>query len=400
MHCFLPNINHMNTPSFSINDYSSLRYDVLAELARLEALKHNPNPSEHKQIIRDVYQHKREARSAAEQRFINRYWNVLLPFFAEGHEVRPEYIRPKLVPVEKSDSWEGNLFRFATLLWSVPVSRGYGRRFRYLVMDANNNKLMGLFALGDPVLNMRARDTEIGWTKSEKLQKIYHVMDAYVLGAVPPYNDLLIGKFVALAATTSDVRKRFRERYAKTVGVISQQDKKADLVLVTTTSALGRSSIFNRLRVSEGAYFQSIGFTLGYGHFHVSDALFERIRNWLRENKDSYADNHQYGEGPNWRMRTLGKAFRKLGIEANSLNHGIKREIFIAPLAVNYREILTGQSRRPIYQTVSATQTFQHFRERWLLPRAERVDSWKEWSHAKLLQKLNLDTEDVARGRK
>ena len=53
---------------------------------------------------------------------------------------------------------EGDLFRAATLLWSVPVSRGYGRRMRYLVMDESNNKLIGLFALGDPVFNLKSRD--------------------------------------------------------------------------------------------------------------------------------------------------------------------------------------------------------------------------------------------------
>ena len=56
--------------------------------------------------------------------------------FAEGFEVDPRSINPKLEVVE-SDKESGDLFRFATTLWSAPVSRGFGRRMRYLVRDTS-----------------------------------------------------------------------------------------------------------------------------------------------------------------------------------------------------------------------------------------------------------------------
>lgn len=382
------------------NIADSLRYDIMAELARLDSVNRMISTDDSKQIIRDAYQFKRAVRSDAERKFINKHSARLLEYFAEGKEVKPNLIAPKLVPVEKPESLEGRLFRFATLLWSVPVSRGYGRRLRYLVVDSQNNKLMGIFALGDPVLNMKARDAEIGWDVQDRMQRLYHVMDAYVLGAVPPYNDLLVGKLIALATTTNEVRKQFRTRYSKNVTVISQEIKKPDLVLITTTSALGRSSIFNRLCVPKGVSFNSIGFTAGYGHFHVSDELFDRLRDWLRQEKDDYADSYAYGKGPNWRMRTLLRAFNKLGIDKSAMNHGIKREIFVAPLAENYREILTGQSRRPSYLTLPFRDVFAQFRERWLLPRSERVQRWGDWNHTMLLEKLDLADEDLVRARK
>ncbi len=390
----------MPDTSHSENDYNSLRYDVLAELARLDFVSRRLDHVDSKQAIRDAYQFKRAARSGAERAFITKNSAQLLQYFAEGREVYPDRITPKLVPVEKADSFEGQLFRFATLLWSVPVSRGYGRRMRYLIMDASNNKLMGLFALGDPVLNMKARDADVGWNVQDRMQRLYHVMDAYVLGAVPPYNDLLVGKLVALAATTNEVRKRFRSRYAENVTVINHETKKTDLVLVTTTSALGRSSIFNRLRVENGVSFTSIGFTSGYGHFHVSDELFARLRDWLRRDNDAYADSYAFGKGPNWRLRTLRRAFKKLGIDDKAIKHGIKREIFLAPLAQNYREILTGQVRRPSYITLPFREVYKQFRERWLLPRSERVLTWREWNHEMLLEKLDLADECLARARK
>ena len=72
-------------------------------------------------------------------------------------------------------------------------------------------------------------------------------MDAFVLGAVPPYNALCGGKLIALLATSIEVRNAFSERYQDHVTLISQRRVDARLALVTTSSALGRSSVYNRL---------------------------------------------------------------------------------------------------------------------------------------------------------
>src|SRR5262249_41111946 len=69
-----------------------------------------------------------------------------------------------------------------------------GRRLRYLVWDANNDKLIGIMALGDPVFNLKVRDELIGWDIKDRGKRLVNVLDAYVLGAVPPYNMLLGGQ--------------------------------------------------------------------------------------------------------------------------------------------------------------------------------------------------------------
>ena len=70
----------------------------------------------------------------------------LLQCFASGEEIVPDKINPKLVKVH-AGSKEALLFRYTGLHWSIPVSSGYGRRLRYLVMDQYTNKVMGLFGL-------------------------------------------------------------------------------------------------------------------------------------------------------------------------------------------------------------------------------------------------------------
>src|SRR6201999_4406837 len=117
---------------------------------------------------------------------------------------------------------------------------------RFLVMDESNAKLIGLIGLGDPVFAMRARDEWIGWDSEAKRKNLWHLMDAYVLGAVPPYSNLICGKLVAMLALSNEVRAAFRLRYADTSSIIQRTKRPAYSTMLSTTSALGRSSVYNR----------------------------------------------------------------------------------------------------------------------------------------------------------
>ena len=102
------------------------------------------------------------------------------------------------------------MFRLASLTWSVPVSNGFGRRLRYLVWDAHNGKLIGLIAIGDPVFNLSVRDNLIGWNVHDRTARLVNIMDAYVLGALPPYNALLAGKMIACLIRSREIYERIR----------------------------------------------------------------------------------------------------------------------------------------------------------------------------------------------
>ena len=71
-----------------------------------------------------------------------------------------------------------------------------------------------------------------------------------------------------------DIYDDFSRTYGGTVGIISGKEKKARLLAVTTSSSLGRSSVYNRLKLGGIPYFTSIGYTGGWGHFHIPDDLF------------------------------------------------------------------------------------------------------------------------------
>lgn len=329
-------------------------------------------PGVGKEMIRKMHRGQRRERLASSQLFLARALSKALPYFADGNEIDPRAIALRLRPV-RSGTLEADLFRVATLTWSVPVSVGFGRRMRYLVWDDAHDRLAGIIALGDPVYNLTVRDKLIDWTVHDRAQRLVGILDAYVLGAVPPYNLLLGGKAVACLIRSRDVYDDFRAAYGETVGVISGKAKSAHLVAVTTTSSMGRSAVYNRLRLGGIGYFERIGFTEGWGHFHITDALFERMRLFLRDRNHAYADKHKFGEGPNWRLRTIRAALAALNFNENILRHGIKREVFISTLATNAFEVLRSGAVAPDTSgLLSVAEISDLARDRWIVPRAER----------------------------
>lgn len=357
---------------------SAIRRSLRAQGFRIEGNRVSFRQRRDKRSIRKRHKHAVEKRIALAEPSLAKLEDNLLARIASGHEVEPTQIKPRLVQVEP-DSFESKLFRYACLHWSIPISDGYGRRLRFLIFDDRNNKLIGLFGLGDPVYAIKARDEWIGWDTKAKAARLYHVMDAYVLGAVPPYSQLLAGKLVALATACNEVRKAFAERYGNRVSLISGKRRKPHLVLVTTTSALGRSSLYNRVKFGTRLVYESVGFTGGWGEFHFSDGVYEDISEFARKRCVPTAKQEKWGNGFRNRRELVRKALAKLGYTQDLLNHGIQREVFVAPLASNARSFLRGAHPRPRYRRLSFARAVDFWRKRWLLPRAERDESFRDF---------------------
>lgn len=350
-----------------------------------------------KDVIRALHRSQREERLALNAQFISRRVPELLHYFASGREVEAEAIKPVLERVY-GDTPQADLFRLASLTWSVPVSNGFGRRLRYLVWDAHNAKLVGIIAIGDPVFNLSVRDKVIGWNVSDRRARLVNVMDAYVLGALPPYSQLLCGKMVACLVRSRDIYDEFTSKYGETVGIISKEEKKALLLSVTTSSSMGRSSLYNRLRLGGIAYFEPIGYTCGWGHFHIPDSLFIELRSYLRSVGHSYADLHRFGQGPNWRLRTTRAALEALGFKDDLLRHGVQRQVFMCNVAANATSILrTGNGLPDLSLLLSAREVSELALERWILPRARRRPEYRSWTRDDLLRLFGTISESAMR---
>jgi hypothetical protein len=330
-----------------------------------------------KSSIRNLHKHYREHILLKENDFIKENFPALEKYFANGSDINYKKFEPRLVLVH-SNSFHSKLFKLASLLWSVPVSNGYGRRVRYLVFDNSNDKLVGLFALGDPVFNLNARDNIIGWDYRIKMDNLYHILDLYVAGAIPPYSSLLCGKLICMLALTDKVRNDIWNKYLNSTTNITKKHKTPHLALITTSSALGRSSQYNRISFNNQKVFIKVGETSGWGHFHLSNGVFDLMREYLESINHPIVKSNRFGQGPNWKIRFIRTALEEVGLPADLLNHGIKRELYFAPLASNYSEYLNGIESEPIYYNFDFKSITDYFKERWFENRILNCPSYLE----------------------
>ncbi|WP_425003057.1 Druantia anti-phage system protein DruA [Mycolicibacterium sp. S3B2] len=335
-----------------------------------------------KNRIRDLHAESVSAQRARAHGSLHRHEDRFISRLARGLDVAPSKIRPKLVLIKDRRSFDGLLWRWCSLHWSIPVSSGYGRRLRFLVVDeAHNDAVMGLIGLGDPVFALRCRDAAIGWEAQWRRQRLACVMDAFVLGAVPPYTDLLGGKLMALLAGSHEVQNAFAERYGHKTTLIAQRDPDARLALITTSSALGRSSVYNRLVRSDGSLaMEPVGYTQGTGDFHFSGAIYERLAEFAAHvdpSRGSHRHQRWGTSGFRNRREVLQVSLEALGLDSRALrSHGVQRQVFLTRLASDTDDYLCGRTDHLTPRTAGVDEIADWWRRRWAVPRSGRSLSW------------------------
>ncbi len=293
-----------------------------------------------------------------------KYKEEVREFFADPQEINILNIEPALVEVKTE--LQRKIFNYALTFWSIPVSHGYGRRLRFLVIDRQNGKLIGVFGICDPLIGLKVRDEFIGWSKEQKLYRLYNVMTAYVLGAVPPYNKILGGKLVALSTNFKIVRDTFYNKYKNKKTVISKQLKEPYLVMIDTFGAFGKSAIYTRLKG-----WKFVGYSKGQSHVHITaNGSWEYFKKIIP--KEVFA-SYDFGKGSNWKLRILKRGLKLLGFSESALSIGWRRAYYINPLAINWKEFLTNLESIPIYPDITDDDWIRHWFDRWILPRKDSL---------------------------
>jgi hypothetical protein len=163
--------------------------------------------------------------------------------------------------------------------------------------------------------------------------------------------------------------------------------KTGPLALITPTSALGRSSIYNRLTVEGRTIYQSIGFTRGSGDFPFMNGVYRDLRQLVAEESAASAKHAQWGTGFRNRREVVLKALGLLGLPRNLIYHGIAREVFVVPLAANTPAFLRGTDDDLQVLDLPFSHLCAYWKKRWALPRAQRDErfrqfdreSWRLW---------------------
>lgn len=358
----------------------------------LEALKEsgfkiNPHlrpPSNNKNTLRRIQQTAKNEQISLHSKFLQENFDIALSHCRNGQDIIPNEIDLELREV-KSESFEETVFRWWNFIWwSIPYQHPYGRQMRFLLWDRTHDSPFGLISLQSPVLKMSVRDNALG-IHGEKLHTwVNRSLHAQRVGALPPYNGIIGGKMVALALTANEIRNAYKKKYANYISIIKKDTLKPDLLFITTTSAFGKSSIYNRLKYNGDLVAKCLGYTQGTGSFHIPTDLYEELVEFLAQ-KD-YNVDRGFGHGPSRKLRLISVALRELGL-ADFECHGIKREFYLFPLVKNLKNVIH-RGKRPLRFNRPFDDLVSYWKERWALPRADRKPEWKYFTTGSYFKKV------------
>ncbi|AXV76131.1 MULTISPECIES: Druantia anti-phage system protein DruA [Ralstonia solanacearum species complex] len=296
----------------------------------------------------------------------HRHW------FKNGQSIDVHAIKPALRLVQTTE--EEQLWTLARACWSMPYSKGYGRRLRFLVVDETHGGLIGILGLQSPPADLACRDTLFEFPAGRKLELVNQTMDAYTIGAIPPYSFLLGGKLCAGLLAADAIREAYWLRYAAKRTTMQRQQIQQPLVAITTTSAFGKSAQYNRLRYGSRLLAEPIGYTKGFGMLHL-EHLYDRMCDLLVAHGQLTPNG--YGNGPKVRWQNVTKALMLLGLPLDLLAHGVQREVYLFSLVSELHSGMAGGSFGAP-QRLSVDEYSEYWKQRWAAPRSNRYPEWRE----------------------
>lgn len=344
-----------------VRDLLRLGWEMNFETSR--ALIKPPN-TYNKQVVKDSMQMKRQESLTKNASWIKERTELAHQNLVDGGSVWKSSIEPRIEVCKAQKQFD--TFRLFRYYWSSPYSEYVGRRIKLLIRDyaLPSRPLIGIAALGSSIIHIPDRDEWIGWATKTRTKNLIYTMDAYVLGALPPYNYLLGGKLISYLIASNEVRDIYSRKYKGKVTNLSKR-KANQLACIFTTSLYGKSSQYNRLKYEDKPLYVPIGYTKGYGTLHLTDETFAAMRDLLRSH--NVLVTNKFGDGPLWRMRVIRTAAEILDFDADFLlKHSFSRKVYVVPLARNYKEFLNGQHVRLQHSNYPLTELVNYWKQRWL----------------------------------
>jgi hypothetical protein len=215
------------------------------------------------------------------------------------------------------------------------------------------------------------------------------VADIAVCGALPPYNELLGGKLVAMLLASPEVVNAYKKRYEQSPSIIASSMagrpivRAPSLALLCTTSLFAvAASQYNRRKIpcevaggkpGESIEYFKIGKSAGFGTHQFSPSTLEMLTNVVTQSTNGLRVNNVFGEGVNPKLRLLRQGLDELGLSSEAfLVHGSPRIVYGISLASNFKRYLLGLQKKPKYYLSmrnpkeSSKKIIEWWYERWL----------------------------------
>ena len=116
---------------------------------------------------------------------------------------------------------------------------------------------------------------------------------------------------------------------------------------------------------------EPVGFTAGSGEFHFTNGMYSELHDFATRYAKPTDKNPKWGDGFRNRREVVRKALSHMGLSSAYRDHGVQRQVYVAPLAKNAAEFLRGEDDGLSLYAQDRSALSEHFKERWLTPRAE-----------------------------
>lgn len=367
---------------------NKLRNKILESL-KSQGFHINPHlkvKNNEKVTLRKVHKQKRLEQLKLHKKFLLENFDEIKKISVNGKELEPDKIKLSLIEIEPK-SFESKLFFWWNLVWwSLPYDKPIGRQMRFILWDNYHNAPFGLIGLQSPPLASSVRDKYLELNNGNSEYWINQSMYGQRIGALPPYNELLGGKMVALSLTSNELRKAYAKKYDNKKTLLKKRKLPSRLLFITTTSAYGKSSVYERIKYNEEVVSYFIGFTMGSGTFHLSQKLYEEALLFLQQKEVNI--KRGYGTGPSRKLKLVSMAFKHLKIPTFTF-HNIKRGYYFFPNVKNLQNVMR-KNKRPLWYNRPFEELSNFWKERWCIPRSERIDNWKNFDSDKFFKKTEL----------
>jgi len=373
-------------------DPIELRNKII-EALKAQGFKINPHlrpKRNEKETLRKVHEQKREEQLRLHKKFLLENLDEMKKFSIDGKDIQPDKIKLKLIEV-KPNSFESRLFFWWNLVWwSLPYDKPIGRQMRFVLWDGYHDAPFGLIGLQSPPLASLVRDNYLGLNNGNREYWINQSMYGQRIGALPPYNELLGGKMVALSLISNEIRKAYEKKYRNRKTLLKKRKIPNRLLFITTTSAYGKSSVYERIKYNGEKVSIFLGFTSGAGTFHLPQELYEELLLFLEQ--EGINTKRGYGTGPSRKLKLVDLGFKKLGLKnlaGSYVFHNIRRGYYLFSHVRNLHDVVQ-KNKRPLWYDRPFNELFIFWLERWCIPRSERKKGWKIFDSNKFFRKTQI----------
>jgi hypothetical protein len=355
----------------------------------LKTLGFNINPqlgieNNNKNSIKEIHRKKRLEQLQFHKKVLKKHIDQCKYSSISGKDLDPTQINLELIEVKPDTNYSKIFFWWNLVWWSLPYDQPVGRRMSFLLWDKYHNAPFGLFCLQSPTLNSAVRDKFLGLNDRKSEYWINQSLYGQRIGALPPYNELIGGKMVALSIVSNEVRELYAKKYENRETILNKRQLPNRLLFVSTTGAYGKSSVYERLNYQGVTVAKFIGYTSGSGTFHLSEDLYDECLQYLEQN--GINAKRGYGTGSSRKLRLIEMSFRYLKLN-NFHYHNIKRGYYLFNNTRNLNDVIHKQ-QEPIWYDRAFSDLMKYWLQRWCLPRSYRINTWKKFDAESFFEKV------------